>query len=290
MADISADTPAFRDYSLQARLARRAFWRQTALWGVPFAIAVVLSGVVSEVDPVGLLRVPAGLLSYIDRTIPPVGLATLRTDLADWFWGARRWADMLFQTLLMGWLATLLGCAVALPLSFVGARNLAPSFVSYFVIRRLFELWRAVPEIVYALIFIIAFGLGPLAGILAIAVHSAGALGKLYSEVCENVDSASLDGVRATGAGGAQTMAHAVFPQVLPMFLSYTLLRLEINVRSAAIIGFVGAGGIGQELFYVIRQFIFTDISAIVLMLIVVVSTIDMVCGRLRHSVIGVAR
>lgn len=290
MADISADTPAFLDYSRRAELARREFWRRTILWGIPFATAVVLSGILSEVDPLGLLRVPAGLLNYIERTIPPIGLATLHTDLADWFWGLRRWADMLFQTILMGWLATLLGCAVALPLSFAGARNLAPSFAGYFVIRRLFELWRAVPEIVYALIFVFAFGLGPLAGILAIAVHSAGALGKLYSEVCENVDSASLDGVRATGAGWAQIMVHSVVPQVLPMFMSYTLLRFEINVRSAAIIGFVGAGGIGQELFYVIRQFIFTDISAIVLMLIAVVATIDMICERLRHSVIGVTR
>lgn len=290
MTDLSVQTPAFRDYSLRARLAHRAFWWRTALWGIPFTIAVILSGILAEVDPLGLLRVPAGLLNYLDRTIPPVGLATLRTDLADWFWGAGRWADMLFQTILMGWLATLLGCAVALPLCFIGARNLAPSFASYFMIRRLFELWRAVPEIVYALIFVFAFGLGPLAGILAIAVHSAGALGKLYSEVCENVDTASLDGVKATGAGWAQTMAHAVFPQVLPMFLSYTLLRFEINVRSAAIIGFVGAGGIGQELFYVIRQFIFTDISAIVLMLIVVVATIDIICERLRYAVIGAAR
>lgn len=290
MADISTHTQAFQSYSLRARLARQAFWRRTAFWGIPFATAVMISGFVAEVDPVGLLRVPAGLLSYVERTIPTVGLATLHADLADWFWGLGRWADMLFQTILMGWLATLLGCAVALPLSFAGARNLAPSFAGYFLIRRLFELWRAVPEVVYALIFVFAFGLGPLAGILAIAVHSAGALGKLYSEVCENIDRTSLDGVRATGASWAQTMAHAVFPQVLPMFLSYTLLRFEINVRSAAIIGFVGAGGIGQELFYVIRQFIFTDISAIVLMLIAVVATIDMICERLRHAVIGAAQ
>ncbi len=261
-----------------------------ALWGAPFLAAVLLSGVASEVRLDALPDVPAGLWRYIDRTIPPLRLATLGADLANWFWGFGRWADMLLQTLLMGWLATLLGCAVALPLAFVGARTLAPTRWAYFLTRRLFELWRAVPEIVYALIFVYAFGLGPLAGILAIAVHSAGALGKLCSEVCENVDAASLDGVRSTGAGWAQIMVHGVAPQVAPMFLSYALLRFEINVRSAAIIGFVGAGGIGQELFFVIRQFIFTDISAIVIMLIVVVSAIDMICERLRCSLIGAER
>lgn len=290
MADLSAVTPAFRSFRQVEQRERRAFWRRTALWGIPFAMIVIVSGWMSEVNIEGLLGVPSGLWRYIDRTLPPVGIATFREDMANWFWGFRRWADMLFQTMLMGWLATILGVALALPLSFVGARNLTFSPTVYFITRRLFEIWRAVPEIVYALIFVFAFGLGPLAGILAIAVHSAGALGKLYSEVCENVDSASLDGVRATGAGWAQTMAQAVFPQVLPMYLSYTLLRFEINVRSAAIIGFVGAGGIGQELFFVIRQFIFTDISAIIIMLIVVVSAIDMVCEKLRHQVIGHAR
>lgn len=290
MAEASTASPAYRAFHIEERRELRDFWLRTALWGIPFAIVVVLSGWMSEVDLEGFLGVPAGLWRYIDRTIPPVGLATFSADIADWFWGARRWADMLFQTMLMGWLATILGCAVALPLCFIGARNLTPSPAIYFVTRRLFEIWRAVPEIVYALIFVYAFGLGPLAGILAIAVHSAGALGKLYSEVCENVDSASLDGVRATGAGWTQTMVQGVLPQVLPMFLSYSLLRFETNVRSAAIIGFVGAGGIGQELFYVIRQFIFTDISAIILMLIVVVSVIDITCERLRHAVIGSAR
>ena len=290
MSEPASPSAAYAAFRVHERAAHRAWLLRTALWGVPFVALVIVSGMVSEVDPQALLGVPAGLWRYIERTLPSIAAATFREDIASWFWGFRRWADMIFQTMLMGWLATILGCAVALPLSFVGARNLTPSAPVYFVTRRLFELWRAVPGIVYALIFVFAFGLGPLAGILAIAIHSAGALGKLYSEVCENVDTASLEGVRATGAGWAQTMAHGVFPQVLPMYLSYTLLRFEINVRSAAIIGFVGAGGIGQELFFVIRQFIFTDISAIIIMLIVVVSTIDMICERLRRAVIGAER
>jgi phosphonate transport system permease protein len=157
----------------------------------------------------------------------------------------------------------------------------------YFLFRRTLEVARAVPELVYALIFVFAFGLGPLPGVLAIAIHTAGALGKLFSEVNENIDSSSVEGVRAAGGNWFQVIRFAVLPQVLPNFASYALLRFEINVRAAAIIGFVGAGGIGQELFFVIRQFIYADVSAIVLMIIVSVCLIDITCEKLRHRWIG---
>jgi phosphonate transport system permease protein len=134
---------------------------------------------------------------------------------------------------------------------------------------------------------VFAFGIGPLAGVLAIAIHTTGSLGKLFSEVNENADHGPIEGLRATGAGWLQSMGFGVVPQVLPVFLSYTLLRFEINVRGAAIVGFVGAGGIGQELYLVIRQFIYPDISAIVLLIIATVTAIDLVSERLRHAVIG---
>ena len=138
-----------------------------------------------------------------------------------------------------------------------------------------------------AMIFVFSFGLGPLPGVLAIAVHSMGALGKLFAEINDNVDLRPVEGVRAAGANWYQMLRYAVVPQVLPGFLSYTLLRFEINVRAASVIGFVGAGGIGQELMFVIRQFVYTDISAIVLLLIVLVALIDMGCEQLRYRVIG---
>jgi phosphonate transport system permease protein len=144
-----------------------------------------------------------------------------------------------------------------------------------------------VPELVYALVFVFAFGLGPVPGVLAITIHSMGALGKLFSEINENIDLSSVEGVRAAGGNWFQVIRYAVIPQVLPNFASYSLLRLEINVRSAAIVGFVGAGGIGQELFLVIRQFIYTDVSAIALLLIATVSLIDITCERVRHFLIG---
>jgi phosphonate transport system permease protein len=149
------------------------------------------------------------------------------------------------------------------------------------------EIARAVPEIVYALIFVFSFGLGPFPGVLAIAVHSTGALGKLFSEVNENVDHQPLEGIRAGGGNWFQVIRYGVVPQVLPNFLSYTLLRFEINVRAASVVGFVGAGGIGQELMFVIRQFIYVDISAIVILIMLMVTTIDMTCEKIRHYAIG---
>ena len=207
--------------------------------------------------------------------------------MGEWYWGLGRWLNLLLDTFCIGFMATLLGTMGALALCFPASRNLMNHFPVYFLSRRLLEIERAVPELVYALIFVFAFGLGPLPGVLAIAIHSMGALGKLFSEVNENIDLSSVEGVQAAGGNWFQVVRYAVIPQVLPNFASYALLRLEVNVRSAAIVGFVGAGGIGQELFFVIRQFIYTDVSAIVLLLIATVSLIDMTCERLRHYLIG---
>ena len=156
-----------------------------------------------------------------------------------------------------------------------------------FVARRTLEFCRTVPEIVFALIFVFAFGLGPLPGVLAIAIHTLGALGKLYAEVAENIDLKPVEATVATGGSWFEAVRFGVVPQVLPNFTSYTLLRFEINVRSASILGFVGAGGIGKELLSSIRQFYYSDVSAILLMIIATVMVIDLLTERLRHYLIG---
>ena len=143
------------------------------------------------------------------------------------------------------------------------------------------------PEIVFALIFVVAFGIGPFAGFLAITVHTIGAMGKLYAEANENIDERQLDGVRAAGGNWFEVIRFAVLPQVLPNFTTYTLWRLELNIRSAAIVGFVGAGGIGQELYHAISFNYYEDISAIVLMVVATIMVIDLTCERLRHRLIG---
>lgn len=261
--------------------------RQALIGGAVFVLALAASVRVAEID---LAMLGDGLpqaAGYIVRTMPELHWHSLGADLAEWFWGWKRWLRMLFDTLVMAFLGTLLGGLGAVLMSFVAARNLSPHPAAFFLVRRLLEVARAVPELVYALIFVYAFGLGPLPGVLAIAVHSLGVLGKLFAEANENADMRPVEGVRAAGGNWAKTMRFAVLPQVLPDMASWGLLRFEINVRAAAIIGFVGAGGIGVELYTVVRQFIYADISALVLMIMLTVMLIDQVCEHLRHRVIG---
>jgi phosphonate transport system permease protein len=149
------------------------------------------------------------------------------------------------------------------------------------------EFCRTVPDIVFALIFVIAFGLGPMAGVLAVTIHSIGALGKQFAEMVENIDMKPVEGVRSTGASWISCMRFAVLPQVAAGFASYTLLRFEINVRGASVMGFVGAGGIGQELVVAIRKFYYSDVSAILLMIVVTVFVIDIGTGWIRSRLFG---
>jgi len=141
--------------------------------------------------------------------------------------------------------------------------------------------------IVFALIFVIAFGLGPMAGVMALAIHSTGALGKQFAEIVENADMKPVEGVRSTGASWLACMRFAVLPQVVAGYASYALLRFEINVREASVMGFVGAGGIGQELVVAVRKFYYSDVSAILLMIVLTVFCIDIGTGWLRSRLFG---
>jgi phosphonate transport system permease protein len=187
----------------------------------------------------------------------------------------------------MAYLGTLLGGACALLLCFGAAANLARTRTGCFLARRTLEVLRTVPEIVFALLFVIAFGLGPMVGVLALALHTTGALGKLFSEVVENIDMRPVEGLSASGASWVETVRFAVLPQVLSNFASYGLLRFEINVRGAAVLGFVGAGGIGQEFLAAIRNFYYADVSAILVLIILTVFCIDLATERVRHRLIG---
>jgi phosphonate transport system permease protein len=175
-------------------------------------------------------------------------------------------------------------------LAFLAAANLAPSRGLRWWVKRLLEFCRTVPDIVFALLFVSAFGLGPLAGVLAIGIHSFGTLGKLFTEVVENIDMKPVEGVRSSGGRFVDAVRFGALPQILPNLASYALLRFEINVRSSSIVGFVGAGGIGQDLFVAIRKFYYTDVSAILLMMIVTVATIDLLTERIRHRLTPVER
>lgn len=250
-------------------------------------VLTAVSGHIGDVDLVHLWERLPRFTSYFGRMVPELAWITIGEDLARWYWNGGVWLKALWQTILIAIYATLLGTALGYVFSFFAANNLSPDFLSSFISRRILEIARTVPELVFAVLFVYSFGLGPLAGVLAIGLHSFGALGKLFADVAENTDLEQVRGVRATGASWLQTMAFGVSPQVLPDYLSYALLRLEINVRAASILGFVGAGGIGQELYTAVKSFNHTDISAIALMLLATVITIDSFCTWLRGQVIG---
>jgi phosphonate transport system permease protein len=280
----SAANLAFERQFAQLRRTRHI---HTALGIVLFVVLFLASAVVGKFSPAAIIEGTPKLGEYVWRTLPTLRWQNLASDLTEWFYGLDKWLGLLLETVLMAYLATLLGSLAALGLCFYGSRNLAPSRWSYHLARRLAEFFRTVPDLVFALIFVFAFGLGPLPGILAIALHSFGANGKLFAEANENIDMGAVEGLRAAGANWAQTMRFAVIPQVLPNYASYVLWRFEINVRTAAVMGFVGAGGIGMELMTAVRSLYYEDISAILILIVVTVSLIDIGCERLRHALIG---
>jgi phosphonate transport system permease protein len=259
----------------------------TIAYGTLFLIAFGLSAWVGEFDPLKLLRSLPRVHEYAVKTLPTLSLATLWHDLNEWFYAPGKWLSLLWETILIAYTATLLGTLGALALCFHASQNLRRGSVSYWLVRRIFEVARTIPDLVYALIFVFAFGIGPLAGVLAIAVHSMGGSGKLFAETVENIDMKPVEGLRATGANWLQIVRFAVLPQVLPNFATFTLWRFEINVRTASVIGFVGAGGIGQELYIAIARLYYEDISALLLLLVITVMLIDYGCEKLRHAMIG---
>lgn len=224
---------------------------------------------------------------YISKTMPDLSWATLGSDIAVWFARWHIWAELLLETVLIAFMATVLGVVGGFILSFPAARNLAPNKWVLWLSRRYLEIARTVPELVFALIFVFCFGIGPLAGVLAIGLHTVGALGKLYSEANENIDMRTLDGVKASGGSWFDMIRYGAVPQVLPNVLSYTLLRFEINVRASSIIGYVGAGGLGQEFRTAMSYQEYTDLSALFVIILVTVTVIDRLSEMLRHRVIG---
>jgi len=193
----------------------------------------------------------------------------------------------LAETLAMAFFGTLLAFVVAVPLGFLGAKNVIPTWAFHFGLRRFFDGIRGIDTLIWALIFVNVVGLGPFAGILAIAVADTGTLSKLFAEAIENIDQRQVEGVRAAGANRFKVMRFGIFPQVWPVILSNTLYYFESNTRSATILGVVGAGGIGKELGDRIRVNNWDEVMFIILMILVTVYVIDIVSREFRLRVIG---
>ena len=252
-----------------------------------FFAALVIAAIGAEVNLRTFFTYFGNFVSYFDRILTLENGARVWTDVGEWFWGWRKWLWMLGETILISYVGTLFGAILGFSLNFFAAENTSPAPWLRFAVRRVLEFARTVPGIVFALIFVIAFGLGPMAGVLAIAIHSTGALGKQFSEIVENADMKPVEGVRSTGASWISCMRFAVLPQVAAGYASYALLRFEINVREASVMGFVGAGGIGQELVVAIRKFYYSDVSAILLTIILTVFIIDIGTGWMRGRLFG---
>ncbi|MFD2649629.1 phosphonate ABC transporter, permease protein PhnE [Devosia albogilva] len=188
----------------------------------------------------------------------------------------------MLETLAMAFLGTVIAALLAVPLGFIGAKNIVPNWFIHFGLRRFFDAVRGIDGLVWALIFVSAVGLGPFAGVLAIAVGDVMVLSKLYAEAIENVDKKPIEGVRASGGNGLHVMRLGVLPQVLPVMASHVLYFFESNVRSATILGIVGAGGIGLQLSDRMRINNWQEAAFIILLILVTVSVIDTVSRRIR--------
>jgi phosphonate transport system permease protein len=202
-------------------------------------------------------------------------------DFSDW----RLYLKEMVVTLHIALWGTALAIVLAVPMGLLSSSNIVPAWV-YQPVRRLMDAFRATNEMVFAMLFIVAVGLGPFAGVLALFVHTTGTLAKLFSEAVEAIDPRPVEGIRASGAHPLAEIFYGVLPQVMPLWVSFSLYRFESNVRSASVVGMVGAGGIGVVLFEVIRSFQYAHTCAVLFILIFTVSLIDLASAWLRKRLI----
>ncbi|MEO8811656.1 MAG: phosphonate ABC transporter, permease protein PhnE [Caulobacteraceae bacterium] len=239
------------------------------IWGGVAALLIASFGP-AEVPKIGDLFTGGGNM----RTL---GAEFIRPNFTDW----RLYVDNMWLTIQMALWGTALAMTIAVPLGLAGARNVSPAWVQQ-PVRRLLDVLRSVPDLVIGAIFVVAVGLGPFAGVMALAVNTGGVLGKLFSEAVEAIDRGPVEGVKATGAAPLQQIVWGVMPQVAPLWTSYALYRFESNARSATVLSLIGAGGIGQNLFDSINSFAFAQTSAIVIVIIIAVSGIDLLSQLIR--------
>ena len=255
---------------LPADLAPRGMrrWGHLIGWGLILAI-LAASWEGADIRPLDLVRDSGNMAAYAAGFFPP--------DFADW----RVYVQEMVVTLQIAVWGTALAVLCSVPLGLLSASNIVPAWI-YQPVRRLMDAFRAINEMVFAMLFVVAVGLGPFAGVLALWVHTTGTLSKLFSEAVEAVDPQPVEGIRSTGASALHEVIYGVIPQVLPLWISYTLYRFEANVRSASVVGMVGAGGIGVILWEIIRAFQYGQTAAVLLIIIVTVSVIDLISSQIR--------
>jgi phosphonate transport system permease protein len=215
------------------------------------------------------------------RNMAEFGAGFMRPNFRDW--DVYTW-EMVETVQIAAW-GTALAVFFGIPFAILASANVTPQWIVQ-PVRRLMDSFRAINEFVFALLFVVAVGLGPAAGVLALAVHNTGIVAKLFSEAVEAIDPRPVEGIRATGASRLQEVIFGVVPQVMPLWSSFTLYRFETNVRSATVLGIVGAGGIGHSLYENIRSFQYSETAAIVIIVVLTVMLIDLVSARLRKVLV----
>ncbi|EKV30941.1 Phosphonate ABC transporter permease protein phnE [Caenispirillum salinarum AK4] len=231
--------------------------------------ALVLSWEGADMRPGALVEYWPNMVRFAEGFIPP--------DFTNW----RDYVSEMVVTVQIAVWGTALAVALSIPFGILCSENMAPWYITQ-PMRRLMDAFRAINEMVFAMLFVVAVGLGPFAGVLALFIHTTGILAKLFSEAVEAVDPRPVEGIRATGAGWLHEVIFGVIPQVIPLWISYSLYRFESNVRSATVLGIVGAGGIGQVLWEYIRGFYYAETAAVMIIIILSVSILDILSQRLR--------
>lgn len=237
-------------------------------WAV-FVLVLMWAWKGADIRPLDFAKDSANMAKFASEFFPP--------DFREW----KSYLQEMLVTVHIAVWGTVLAIVCAVPFGLLSSSNIVPAWV-YQPVRRMMDACRAINEMVFAMLFIVAVGLGPFAGVLALWVHTTGTLAKLFSEAVEAIDPRPVEGVRATGASALEEIFYGVIPQVLPLWISYSLYRFESNVRSASVVGMVGAGGIGVILYEVIRGFEYAQTCAVMLIIIVFVSCIDVVSARIR--------
>ena len=209
--------------------------------------------------------------------------AWVASDLTGKDWAL--YTGKMWQTIQMALWGTALAIIVAIPLGLLASKNITPSWIQQ-PVRRVLDLIRSIPDLVVALIFITAVGLGPVAGVMAMMFNTGGVLAKLFSEAVEAIDKGPVEGVRATGAGRLHESVWGVIPQVAPLWVSYALYRFESSSRAATVLGLIGAGGIGQVLLDSTQSFKYDETGCIVLVIVVAVSGIDLLSSAIRSRLL----
>ncbi|MDP3746990.1 MAG: phosphonate ABC transporter, permease protein PhnE [Phenylobacterium sp.] len=252
-------------------LGQRVF--DLVLWGGIAAMLVVGFG------PVEMEKLP--LLFKNSDNMRQFGHEFMRPDWSDW----RLLVVQMWVTIQIALWGTTIAVVLAVPLGLLGARNVTPAYIQM-PIRRVMDALRSIPDLVIGTMFIVAVGLGPFAGVMALALNTGGVLGKLFSEAVESIDKGPVEGVRATGAAPLQEIVWGVIPQVAPLWTSYALYRFESNSRSATVLGLIGAGGIGQILFDSLNSFSYSRVAAISIVIVVAVSIIDLLSQTIRSRLL----